>query len=476
MKKHILFIVFIGILLPIYAQVATPPSVGDGTESNPYEIANLENLYWISADTLNFDKHYIQTADIDASETQNWFVGDHDNDSLTVDEPKGWKPIGGFSEVEALGIFIGNYDGQNHIIDSLYVNEIHTNFNYSNCTVGLFGHAKNAKLQNIGLTNVDITGVDAGALTGLGIYNTITNCYSTGDIYGSWCAGGLIGEGGGNIDKCYSYANVIGHNTTGGFIGYFKGGRISYSYCTGNIKNLNEDQAGVGGFAGDNGGVISNSFSSSDVEGYYVCGFSGINYATGDCENTFCYGYLTGEIKYGFSVQSDAPNCFWDVDATSVPEDSLTWTQAIGLSTVEMKTISTFTDAGWDFVGESANGTEDIWNIDGTTNNGYPFLSWMSTGIMDNEQLAVDNYKLEQNYPNPFNPTTTISFSIPSMQDVKLSVYNSNGQLVSKLVNEVVNAGMHSVNFDAKDLNSGIYFYTLQTGDEKLSNKMLLIK
>ena len=142
-----------------------------------------------------------------------------------------------------------------------------------------------------------------------------------------------------------------------------------------------------------------------------------------------------------------------------------------------MQDMQRYVDSGWDFIFESANGIEEIWDIDSTTNNGYPFFTWQATPSgMENGELVIDNYKLEQNYPNPFNPTTTISFSIPYSQDVKLSIYNSNGQLVSELVNKVVNAGIHSVNFDAKDLNSGIYFYTLQTDDKKLSNKMLLIK
>ncbi|NOR44104.1 MAG: hypothetical protein GQ534_00835, partial [Candidatus Delongbacteria bacterium] len=148
MKKHIILIVIIGILLPIYAQIATPPSVGDGTEGNPYQIANLENLYWISADTLNFHSNYIQTADIDASETSTWFVGDHDEDSLTVDEPMGWKPIGNFSSESFVGIFDGTYDGQGHVIDNLYINKIPKT--EPNSMSGLFGYAQNTEVENLG--------------------------------------------------------------------------------------------------------------------------------------------------------------------------------------------------------------------------------------------------------------------------------------------------------------------------------------
>ncbi|MCK5760053.1 MAG: T9SS type A sorting domain-containing protein [Candidatus Delongbacteria bacterium] len=103
------------------------------------------------------------------------------------------------------------------------------------------------------------------------------------------------------------------------------------------------------------------------------------------------------------------------------------------------------------------------------------FEGGASTSI-SNEQLIIDNYKLYQNYPNPFNPTTEISFSLDVKSHVTLAIYNHTGQLVSELVNEVVNAGMHSTNFDASDLNSGIYFYTLESGNLSLSKKMILIK
>jgi len=457
---------------------AVAPSAGNGTEDDPYQIASLENLYWIAADTLNFHSHYIQTADINAAETRNWFVGNHDNDPETPDEPMGWKPIGGFSEVEALGRFSGSYDGQGHIIDSLYINEITTNFEYSNTTVGLFGFTDNCELSNIRLTNVSITGVDAGALIGCGRYNIVSNCFSTGDVFGSWCAGGLIGEGSGNIEKCYSTANITGYNTTGGLIGYFLAGEIMQSYSTGSVMCINENpHSGVGGLAGDNGGVIRNCFSSSSVEGLNIFGFTGHNYGSGRCENSYCYGNLTGEAVTGFSTSSDAPGCFWDVDATGVPEDSLTWTQAVGLTTVEMKSHSTFTDAGWDFVGESVNGTEDIWDMDGVTNNGYPFLAWMSTtGIEEDDNLQPVEFTLSQNYPNPFNPVTTIKFSIPKDHNVKLSVYNSNGQLVNELINKKLERGNHSVQFNADRLNSGIYFYRIESEKKSIVNKMLLIK
>jgi hypothetical protein len=85
-------------------------------------------------------------------------------------------------------------------------------------------------------------------------------------------------------------------------------------------------------------------------------------------------------------------------------------------------------------------------------------------------------FKLEQNYPNPFNPTTTIQFAVPSVSDVKLEVFNILGQKVSTLVNRRMKAGMHTVNFNAANLSSGVYFYRLQSGSFVQTKKMMLVK
>jgi len=85
-------------------------------------------------------------------------------------------------------------------------------------------------------------------------------------------------------------------------------------------------------------------------------------------------------------------------------------------------------------------------------------------------------YDLSQNYPNPFNPTTNIKFSIPKEGFVTLKVFNTLGQEVASLVNDFKSAGSYQVDFDAKNLSSGVYVYTLSVGNYKISKKMMLMK
>ncbi len=89
---------------------------------------------------------------------------------------------------------------------------------------------------------------------------------------------------------------------------------------------------------------------------------------------------------------------------------------------------------------------------------------------------VVKDFSLSQNYPNPFNPSTEINYSIPKPGIVKLTVYNSLGQKLAVLVNKYQQGGKHSINFNAKNLASGIYFYRLQSGSFIQAKKMILLK
>jgi hypothetical protein len=97
------------------------------------------------------------------------------------------------------------------------------------------------------------------------------------------------------------------------------------------------------------------------------------------------------------------------------------------------------------------------------------------------ENTLVKNFTLLQNYPNPFNPSTTITYSIPFTKQndrysVLLQVFNVTGKKVATLVNAQQSSGEYSVQFNAENLPSGTYFYTLRYGDNSVTKKMLLLK
>lgn len=94
---------------------------------------------------------------------------------------------------------------------------------------------------------------------------------------------------------------------------------------------------------------------------------------------------------------------------------------------------------------------------------------------VEGEEVPV-SFELYQNYPNPFNPTTSIKFALPKESQVKLSVYTILGQEVATLVNSVMSAGYHTVNFDASNLPSGMYIYKIDAGSFSQIKKMLLMK
>jgi hypothetical protein len=100
--------------------------------------------------------------------------------------------------------------------------------------------------------------------------------------------------------------------------------------------------------------------------------------------------------------------------------------------------------------------------------------SWGPTSVGDGTRPQA--FRLAQNYPNPFNPATTIRFSLPEAGDVTLRVHNMLGQEVSNILNTRMEAGAHEVSFDAGNLPSGVYFYTLRAGQHVETKRMVLMK
>lgn len=110
----------------------------------------------------------------------------------------------------------------------------------------------------------------------------------------------------------------------------------------------------------------------------------------------------------------------------------------------------------------------------GTLNIGIKGVGNNPIGIKDENR--IHDYALYQNYPNPFNPETIIKYEVPIAGNINLSVYNLLGEKVAILTDGFVEAGVYTVNFNASNLSSGIYFYVLRTENIVIKNKMILIR
>ena len=107
---------------------------------------------------------------------------------------------------------------------------------------------------------------------------------------------------------------------------------------------------------------------------------------------------------------------------------------------------------------------------------GHSGKTGVYTNVEDNIFTNPTGYRLNQNYPNPFNPTTQIQFSIPSNDFVVLEIFNALGLKVDELLNQEMIAGNYTINFDATNLSSGIYFYRLSTNYFTEMKKAVLLK
>jgi hypothetical protein len=112
------------------------------------------------------------------------------------------------------------------------------------------------------------------------------------------------------------------------------------------------------------------------------------------------------------------------------------------------------------------------WNAGSTF---YPF-TWTDYTSVENNYEPVQAFELSQNYPNPFNPSTTISYQLPVSSHVTIKVYDLLAREITTLVNEEKPSGTYKINFDSKNLASGIYYYRITAGDFSQTKKMILLK
>jgi hypothetical protein len=326
-------------------------------------------------------------------------------------------PAGKVFDEAVIGYFKGVFDGNGHTI---------SNFSYKSSNglyIGLFRQisGQNAQIKDLGLIAPDIdagAGSHVGSLVGQVSSGTITNCYvEGGNVLGEELVGGLVGLNHGNLNDCYSTCSVTGKDDVGGLVGLnnsttitncFTGGEVLgrenvgglAGSNSGTIKNssatgsvtvekrsiVTRENRNIGGLIGRNSGPLISCSAAGDVSGdVYVGGLVGNNsdsiincYATGDVSGTT---YVGGLVGYK-GVEATVLNSFWDIQTSG----QLISGGGMGKTTVEMQTAGTFLDAGWDFAGETANGTEDIWWI--LEGRDYPRLWWEPT---ENDLLSSGN-------------------------------------------------------------------------------------
>jgi len=266
--------------------------------------------------------------------------------------------------VAVIPSFAGTFDGNGLTISHLTIK--------GQSYQGLFGRLEYpAEVKDIGVVDVNVTG-SGDYVGGLMGYNggVVTDCSSTGAVNGNSRVGGLVGCNRGTVTRCYSTGTVSGSGYyVGGLVGLNDYGAVTQCYsCTAVNGGAN-----VGGLVGNNGGTVIQCCSTGAVSGNEdVGGLVGYNWDT----VTHCYstGAASGKAKVGGLVGSglakNVTACFWDTQTSRC-----TWSLGgTGKTTAEMHTAKTFLDAGWDFVGETTNGTEDIWRI--LEGKDYPRLWW----------------------------------------------------------------------------------------------------
>ncbi|CAN5597552.1 hypothetical protein BH10BAC5_BH10BAC5_21300 [soil metagenome] len=167
------------------------------------------------------------------------------------------------------------------------------------------------------------------------------------------------------------------------------------------------------------------------------------------------------------AITGDMNNSFWAVGSGIInksTDNGNTWS-----------VDHTLTGSAYRAITYSRSGTASasIWAVG--THGSISYFGQIS-GITPINNTVVTEYKLAQNFPNPFNPETKINFAIPHSGFTALKVYTIDGKEVATLVNENLSQGNYSITFSNNYLSSGIYFYTLTSGNYSETKKMILVK
>lgn len=238
----------------------------------------------------------------------------------------------------------------------------------------------------------------------------------------------------------------------------------------------------------------NNAVVTGNWEEYPMRGYEGKIYRTNETNS-----YASVEYKLNAPVNGYydvliymVPNTPWSDSAHyQIYSDSLIFSGSDSLS-VYMDQSDTQVK-GWQRIGTTylTKGKKKVLKVDnkGLDSDKYVFTDAVMlmvnrkikrktvTSVKEKQNLQLPTrIELKQNYPNPYNPSTSIEYKINSTEKVELKITDILGREITTLVNEIKSPGIHKVRFEAENLTSGIYFYTLKAGNSQISKKMLLLK
>jgi unsaturated chondroitin disaccharide hydrolase len=366
-------VIVLAVVLCYSANLLAYSGDGNGSEKNPYQIADVNDLLELTSNTSNYTKCFILTADIDLEgETFTTAVIAPDTSTSS-----------GFQGTQFTGIFNGN----SHTISNLTITSPTQDY------VGLFGYVgSGAQIDNLGIENVNITGRSfVGGLVG-GNDGSLIHCHATGSVNGERQVGGLVGRNDGLLTNCYVTGSASGTcfytDSVGGLAGD-NFGTLTACYATGSIGGTGSYANSVGGLVGDNSGMLIACYATGSISGPGL-GFGGL---VGQNSGSLISCYATGSVSGDGSLEPVSIGglvgenwgtliaCFWDTQTSSKTIGVGYGTSAgvTGKTTAEMKKLSTFISppARWDFTNETTNGSCDFWRMcaDGAD---YPRLNWQS--------------------------------------------------------------------------------------------------
>jgi hypothetical protein len=323
-------------------------SGGNGTPQAPFLITTAADFKTIGATPADWDKRFQLTCDLDLSDYNevslhmigHWVaLGSTTNQPFRGEFDGNGKTISNFRYKNMSDDYVGLFQYVSGTIKNLRLDQARVVGNKMGVGA-LVGYLQNGGLSGCSVTRASISGnARVGALAG-NVDGAVTGSRSDGSVSGVLYVGGLIGQvGGGNITTSFSKAKVAGGNSVGGLVGVLlqPDDALNSCYATGEVQGT----AYVGGLVGQvSAGHVWRCYSAGKVTGtQYAGGLVGLGYAL-----------------------TDVMGCVWDTQTSQQAKSA----GGAGKTTVEMRTLKTFTTQNWDFY--------NIWTI--CEGIGYPVFQW----------------------------------------------------------------------------------------------------